>query len=126
MAEFNKKKTYRKYIYSPLVLLLLFILLLLLLKALWGVYSKERLSLTYLERERSELNRILDRKKELAQSVEYLKTDRGVEAEIRSKFRVVKEGEEVAVIVGDDPVATTTATTTPKTGWKKFISFFGF
>jgi cell division protein FtsB len=127
MVDFNRKKSYRKYIYSPFSLFLLFIIFILLLKALWGVYTKERRSAAYLEREQSELNRVLDRKKELAQAVEYLKTDRGVEAEIRSKFRVVKEGEKVAVIVGDEKVeATTTATTTPPGFFSKYFGWLGF
>jgi cell division protein FtsB len=126
MGEFNRKKTYRRYIYSPFTLLVLFIALLVLLKAVWGVSAKEKLSSDYLLREQAEYNRVLDRKKELAQSVEFLKTDRGVESEIRSKFRVVKEGESVAVIVGDEPATTTdVATTTPPGFLKRFLSFFG-
>jgi hypothetical protein len=126
MVEFNKKKTYKRYVYSPLSLILLFLILILLIKALWGLYSKERLSATLLEREQAELSRTLERKKELANAVDYLKTDRGIEAEIRSKFRVVKEGESVAVIIGDEKTnATTTSTSTPSSLWQKFIGLFG-
>ncbi len=127
MVEFNRKKSSKKYLYSPLTLILLCLVLLVLIKALWGVHSKERMSLQYLEREQAELNRVENRKKELAQAVEYLKTDRGVESEIRSKFRVVKEGESVAVIVGDEAAASTSvSTTTPPGFWKRVIGWFGF
>jgi hypothetical protein len=123
MVEFNRKKTYKKYIYSPLTLLVLFIFFLVLLKALWGVYAKERLSSRYLEREQLEYNRILDRKKELAQSLEFLKTEQGMEAEIRSKFRVVKDGESVAVIVSDEKTESTTTPTTTPSFWKRLFGF---
>ena len=126
MVEFNRKKSYRKFIYSPLALFLLLLVFILLLKAVWGVYAKERRSAAYLDREQGEYNRVMDRKKELAQAVDYLKTDRGVEAEIRSKFRVVKEGESVAVIVGDEAPPPALATTTPPTLWQKFTGLFGF
>lgn len=129
MFDFQQKKpSYKKFIHSPGALFVLFILTLIVLKALWGVYKKERLSAEYLAREQGEYNKMIARKNELTQSVEYLKTDRGVEAEIRSKFRVVKEGESVAVIVDND--ASTSApevsTTTNKSGWQKFTELFGF
>ncbi len=111
MVEFNKKKTYRKYIYSPISLILLFIIAIIFIKAFIGVAQKERISSEYLERERSELVRLKNRQESLTKSVEYLKTDKGVEAELRSKFRMVKEGESVAVIVDDETekLATTTS-----------------
>ncbi len=112
--ELNKKKTYRRFIYSPLFLLLLLSILLVLLKAVWGVYKKEEMSSNYLAREQLEFTKLKSREKELGKSVEYLKTEKGIEAEIRSKFRVVKEGESVAVIIDNDasntaPISTTTS-----------------
>ena len=126
MQDYNRKKGARRFIYSPLFLLILLAVLLLLGKAVWGVYNKERLSAQYLEQEQAELSRIQARETELEQSVEYLKTDKGVESEIRSKFRVVKEGESVAVIIDDEPKVSPPATTTQPTFWQRFASFFGF
>jgi cell division protein FtsB len=126
MFELNKKKQYRKFIYSPVILLLLLFILFLVLKALWGVYAKEEISSDYLKSEQGELDKMVARQKELAQSVEFLKTDRGVEAEIRSKFRVIKEGESVAVILDNDATSTPkVATTTPPSIWKRFLSLLG-
>lgn len=122
MVEFNRKKTYKKFLYSPLTLFILFILFLVMLKAIWGVYAKEQMSARSLEREMAEYSKMVAREKELAQAVEYLKTEKGVETEIRSKFRVVKEGESVAVIVDNDDKAVPVATTTPKKGfWKRIF-----
>ncbi len=103
---FNKDKRYKKILHSTASLIILGIIFLLLLKALLGAYKKEALSNENLERQRKELSRLIDRKKNLEQSVEYLKTEKGVEAEIRSKFRVAREGESLAIIVGDESTST--------------------
>ena len=105
--KFNRdNKKYRKIIFSTATLILLAILLLFLFKALWSAYNKEKLSSENLEKQRKELVRLNDRKKNLEQSVEYLKTDKGIEAEIRSKFRVAREGESLVVILDDDATST--------------------
>ncbi len=116
MVDFQTKKRIRKILYSPLVLTILTIVLLGLLSAVWGVYKKAQLSSDNLERERNELNKLTVRQQNLANSIDYLKTDQGVENEIRTKFRAVKEGEQVAVIV-EDKQASVTATSTKKGFW---------
>jgi cell division protein FtsB len=126
MNGFNRKKSYRRYIYSPFTLFILFFMFLVMLKALWGVYSKERLSAEYLQKQQAELDRLTTRKSELANSVEYLKTDQGVESEIRSKFRVVKEGESVAVIVGDEESTSTPVEIEKKGFFSKYFGWLGF
>ncbi len=122
-ASFKKKKNYKKVIYSPFVLFFLFLILLILLKAVWGVYKKEQISAQYLQKEQEQLAAVSSREKELASSIDYLKTDQGIEAEIRSKFRVVREGESVAVIVGSDATDTPNIATTTSPGlWQRFLN----
>lgn len=105
MLEFRKKKKIRKMMYSPIVLVLLFVMFGISAKGLWGVYTKEKLSRENLEKEQMELARLESREKILASSINYLKTEQGLENEIRTKFRAVKENEKVAVII-DDGVGT--------------------
>lgn len=113
MQEFQQKKKLRKILYSPITLVILAILLIVLIKGVWSVYNKERLSSNNLEQERNELAKLVDREKSLASSFDYLKTDQGVENEIRTKFRAIKEGEKVAVIIDEKtPTSTNPATTT--------------
>lgn len=128
MIEFQQKKKIRKILYSPIVLIILFIILAILLRSLWGVYEKERISSENLSKEKNELEKLSIREKNLARALEYLKTDQGIENEIRSKFRVVKEGEKVAVIVGEDATNTkrqlsTVSTTTPSL-WYRILNWF--
>ena len=126
-TQVNNKKTYKKIIYSPFTLFLIFVVLLILLRALWGVYKKEQTSEQYLEQEQQQLTSITSRQKELAQSVDYLKTDAGVEAEIRSKFRVVRDGESIAVLIDNDASTTpkTATTTVQKSWWRSFWDSVG-
>jgi hypothetical protein len=85
------------------------------------------MSANYLTREQLEFTKLKSREIELDKSVKYLKTDKGIEAEIRSKFRVVKEGESVAVIVDNNASSTTkTVDIKPPSFWSRFIDLLGF
>jgi cell division protein FtsB len=115
MLDFQRKKNFRKKLYSPLVLIPLVIVMALLISGVWGVYKKSRLSALNLEREKSELAKLEVRQKNLSKSIDYLKTEQGVEDEIRTKFRAVKEGEKIAVIIDDDGGTSVTANTSSTT-----------
>ncbi len=121
MLEFQKKKKIRKILYSPVVLLLLAIILVLILRGFVGVYKKAKISAQSLERERIELDKLSSREKNLAASIDYLKTDQGIENEIRTKFRAVKDGEQVAVIIDNNATSVPViATSTPSLFYRLF------
>ncbi len=87
---------------SKLVLLFMFVILIFLARGSMSTYFKERES-------RVEVSRVMKEKQELekryavmSEQSEALKSDIGIESEIRSKFDVVKEGEGVIVIVEKD------------------------
>lgn len=107
MIEFQKKKKIRKFVYSPFTLLGLLILSVFMIQGVLGVYHKERISREKLEAARIELEKLEIRERGVAQSIEYLKTDEGVEGEIRRKFRAAKEGENIAVILDEGSASTT-------------------
>ncbi|HEY4478505.1 MAG TPA: hypothetical protein VI775_01550 [Candidatus Paceibacterota bacterium] len=125
----NRK--FKRILYSPAILIILFIILFVLLKALYGAYSKEIISYNNLIKQKNEVEKLIEREKNLAQNVGYLKTDTGIESEIRSKFRVAREGEYLAVIV-DDGSTTTKSISKMKIQQKsemgfidRFLSWFG-
>jgi cell division protein FtsB len=102
MREFQEKNETKKKMRSVPMLALLLIIVVLVAKGAIGVYAKEKDS-------RTEMNRVLQQKKDLEarldtmnQHNEQLKTEAGVETEIRNKFDVVKQGEGVIVIVDKD------------------------
>jgi cell division protein FtsB len=99
MREFQEKQKIRKRVYSRTSIIALLILCILIGKGLAGVYAKEKDS-------RLEVERLVKQKKEVEEKLamvstqaDRLKTDTGIEYEIRNKFDVVKEGEEVIVVV---------------------------
>jgi cell division protein FtsB len=101
MNDFRKKKAARRILYSPLTLSALLIVAIFMGKAAWNVHAKELTSAEALERSQSELDKLTARQTSLNSAVAYLSTPAGVETEIRTKFRVTKEGESLAVILDD-------------------------
>lgn len=101
MLEFQEKKRIRKIIYSKKILVFLGIVLLVLLNATAKAYMKNRETAKNKEISEIEMNELKSKETELVTQIDKLKTDRGVEEEIRKKFRVVKGDEDVVIIVED-------------------------
>ena len=117
MLDFRKKNKIKKVVYSPFFLIFLFLAFSLLAKGVWNVYVKERLSVENLQKAKTEYGKMIARKDNLISSIEYLNTEDGVESEIRSKFRAVKDGEKVMVIIDNFLPSISPATTTTKGGF---------
>ncbi|MBI3632417.1 MAG: hypothetical protein HY225_03140 [Candidatus Vogelbacteria bacterium] len=96
--------------------------------SVYGIYKKDQVAnINRIESERK-LNILKDKEERLQTEIAKLKTSRGIEEELRSKFQVTKNGEEVLVVV-DDPVSATDASQTPRDGdgiWGKFLKLIGF
>ena len=56
--------------------------------------------------------------------IERLSTERGVDEEIRTKFRVVKEGEGMIVLVDSPDVSSTSSQNNAKSFWSKILDWF--
>lgn len=121
MLEFQNKKKIRKVLYSFTTLILLSIVFIVLLKAVWSVYKKERISSGNLEKEKLESLKLKERDKGLTDSILYLNTEEGIENEIRTKFRAVKEGESVAVIVDEQATRTPVTATSTNGFWYRLF-----
>lgn len=130
MHEFQQKRKIRKILYSRSALILLCLLAVVFLRATWNVYEKEKMSRGYVSQAQAQLDKLSAQKENLSASVAALGTNQGVEAEIRRKFQVVKNGEQIAVIVDDSSSSDeSSASTTTSTGggfWNRINSFFGF
>ena len=112
---------------SPITLVVAAIVLVVLAKATWSIHQKVLVSATKLTQAQAELNKLQSRQQTLSAEVSRLSTDQGIEAELRTKYRAVKEGESVAVILDDsNAAAIATASTTEEVGWWHSLwSFFG-
>lgn len=126
VTEFNikRKKSARRFMYAPWALATLFIMTIFIARAAWNVHEKQVTSAEALDRSAREYAKLLDRKNSLASAVISLETPQGVETEIRQKFRVAKDGEELAVILEDAPSSTATTTTLHRTFWYKLLHLF--
>ncbi len=124
MIEFEQKKKLQKYLYSKTVLVVLCLMLVGIVNATFNVYQKHRLSSMNLDIATKEFDKLKDRHLTLASQIDRLHTEQGTEEEIRQKYRVVKEGEEIAVIVDENKKKQATASTTPEGFWQKLKKIF--
>ena len=121
----DRTRSLRKWLYSPLMLIVLFVFVIISAVGVVRVYIKEQMSHDYLVRTQNDLKKVQDRQVALGDAVKYLKTSQGIDAELRTKFRVVKDGEQVSIIV--DPtadIATSTQVAAPISMWSKFKNLF--
>ena len=103
MFDFHEKRKIRSMLYSKPVVALLFMATGFLLVAAYDRYEVAVGTKHRLDTRQAELDALSNRAEILEAKVRYLKDDRGVEEELRSRFDVAKEGEEVVVIVDDQP-----------------------
>jgi cell division protein FtsB len=125
--KYGNKPFYERVAGSPLALIAVIILLAFLAKAAWNIHAKASTTSQKLSESQIELAKLKDSQQDLTAKVSYLSTDQGIEAEMRTKFKAVKEGESVAVIVDtDQKAAAAEATSTASVGWwRRMLRFFG-
>ncbi len=124
--RYGNRFTWKMAAKSPITLLLLLILFIVLARSAWKVHQKAELSVARLSQAQIELNRLTEREKELSSKVNYLSTADGLEAEIRTKYHAVKQGESVAVIIEDNKAAAVDSTqSNGKSFFNKILSIFG-
>lgn len=127
----RKSSFWKRIQSSPVLLVAALVLFIFLGRATWNIYSKAEASADKFARAQTELANLRKRESDLSRKVSYISTQQGIEAEIRTKFHAVKEGESVAVIVDEKDrnrqnqatvltPASTTATTT-RSWWRKLF-----
>lgn len=87
----------------------------------YGRYHDSRVSLALAEKE---LAAVENKKAALEKTTAGLKTEEGIEKEIRQKYQVTKPDEQLIVIVQDEPEKTTETLDKPKGLWQAIINFF--
>ena len=124
MKQFQDKKKIRSKLYSITSIIILSILLIILVKAVWNIYQKEEESRKAREISNGKLLELKTRESKLLAETESLKTNLGLEEEIRSKFSVAKPGEEVILIVPKEKIAAPPEPTWSEKLLEKIKSFF--
>ncbi len=120
MLDNLQKRKIKSVLYNKTTL---FCLLLLVLYAIYSTFSvviKKRESERLLSISEEQLTLLEERKAEIDSKINHLGTAAGLEAEIRSRFNMAKEGENVAIVVSTSEKK---ASSTPqkKTMWQRLF-----
>jgi cell division protein FtsB len=124
MLEFQEKKRLKKRIYSYGSIILLCLLAFFLAKAAFGVYKKAAISRENKERAARELEKLETRETMLQNEIARLSSAEGIEEEIRGRFNVVKEGEQIAIIVENEQNTATSTTQKGRGFWSRLRGIF--
>lgn len=114
-----------KVLYSPLSVVIVGLVVVLLARSVWGVYKKEAVAGETARAALYELQVMQERRDGLAKDVSGLEDPEGIEAALREKYSMAKEGERVIVIGEEDPVERKTPSADEKSGfWDFFKNLF--
>jgi cell division protein FtsB len=127
MFDFHEKRKIRRVVFSKFFIAFLFIIAIVIGRSVYERYTVAKEMATRLQTRTEELDALKTRALLLESKVEHLKNERGIEEELRSRFDVVKDGEQVVVILDDEDKdevnALPEATTTEE---KSFFRMFKF
>jgi len=95
------------------------------IRGAWGAYFKEKESRFYRDDASTRLLTLKEREETLQKDIERLNTETGLEEEIRKRFNVTKEGEEVIVLI-DTPEGGDSNVVVERGIWRIIKNWFGF
>ncbi len=125
--KYGKRSPWKKMLSSPFALIALVIVCGILVRATWNINQKASVGSVRLSHAQAEFSKLEQRKNDLSGKVNKLSNDEGLEAEIRTKYRAVKEGESVAVIVENQAAAAAGVVATSTEGWfRRLLHKIGF
>ena len=99
MREFERKRKMESTLYSPAVIVVLILLIIFIGHSVLSAYQKSEYSTQEADRLQARLESLKNEKERLANSYKFINTKEGIEAELRSKYRVASQGEKVAIII---------------------------
>ena len=119
MLDIRERTRLRRVLYAKPTIIALALVVVLLFRGVWGVYQKSAEAVAKRDKATTELTDLAAREKELREGIARLSTGEGVEAEIRDRFMVAKEGEKVMIIA--DPTANEVHTVTVTDNTPSFL-----
>ncbi len=99
--SFQQKRSWKKILHSVPVLIFFAVLALIFASSVFGLMRKMLVTVENKELTESKVAELEEKKRILTEETEKLKTADGIEASIREKFPVAKEGEGVIVVIDD-------------------------
>lgn len=122
ILDFQQKWRFKSIMYSKGMRIFLMIIALYSLFSAYTVYQKKRQSDKDVHEAELRLLVLSAKETVLLQEIDHLQTDEGLEAEIRSKYSVAKDREQVVVLVEDKPIIPEVQK--EKSIWEKVREFF--
>jgi cell division protein FtsB len=122
--DFHEKRKIKRLLYSKPTLIILGLLVIWLSFNVFGMYKKERDTRLRRIEQKGVLNELEGREESLRTEIERLSTDRGIEEEVRSKFEVGREGEQVIIIIDNPEEESIGQIEQEKTFWQKIFGWF--
>ena len=101
MKNFQEKRRLKQIMQSKPVLVLLGIMIFIFAWSVCGLVGKMQETIKNKKIAENKINDLQKEKTELLSNINQLKTDKGVEENIREKYGLAKEGEGMVVIVDD-------------------------
>lgn len=123
VRDLQEKKRWKKYMQSPIMIGVLLIIVVLLINSDYNIYKTNQITKMNREESEKKLALLQDNRDRLIAELERLKTERGVEEELRNKFQITKLGEEVLVVV-DEVSDKKPEVSDNKSYWDSFLDFF--
>ena len=124
ILDFQQKRKFRRFLYSPVTIGILFFVTLYSIYTTWSVYQKKKESEQLVTLSETRIRELQKKQADLDQHIGKLQTDQGKEALLRDKFSVVKESENMIVIVPEES-STLIKQKTPLSLSQRIKLFFG-
>ena len=118
---FEKRKV-RRFFFSRTLSIFLFGIFLFLAHAAWGAYQTSSFAHETQREAVLEYTALDERKKMLEAQIAHLGTERGIEAELRSRFDVGREGERLVVLL--EPPVLEDAPVQNDSWWSPLVRWF--
>ncbi len=113
MFDFHEKRRIKSWLYSHTSIAVLFVFIIFMSISILERFEKEREMAAKRAESAAELKQMRERAATLGAKVREAESQRGLEAEIRDRYDVAKEGEQVVVIVDEAREQATTSTARP-------------
>lgn len=124
MLPFQERKKIRKILYSKATLIVLLVTLVFVVRGAWNIYKKAAIARAERDQVAKDLADMEGRTAELRTSLERLRSNHGIEEEVRQKFTVAKPGEDIVVVVDENAKKGKNDEATEQGFWARFLGFF--